>query len=129
MHNWMINDSELRRYAIEAQRERGDAMIRAVYLAAVALDSAKTAVVQAVKGSVTELYRTIRRAHERRRNIADLQRLNDRLLSDIGVSRSEIASVVDEALDGAPRSLAEVRHLPRPGRSGPAAPERFRKAA
>ena len=129
MHYWLINDSNLRRVAIAAERERGDAMIRAVYLGVVAIDAAKVAVVEAVTSGVPRLYRSIQRTLERRRAVADLQRLNDRLLSDIGIHRSEISAVVDETLDGAPRSLAEVRHLPRPGRSPTAAPERYREAA
>jgi uncharacterized protein YjiS (DUF1127 family) len=52
-----------------------------------------------------DLWTAIRRAQLRRRAIAELSALDDRLLRDIGISRGEIRT----AADGTPRAPAPAR--------------------
>lgn len=63
-----------------------------------------------------DLWTAIRRRHERRRAIAELSALDDRLLKDIGISRSQIRT----AAEGTRASARAAR--PRAPAQAPCAP-------
>jgi uncharacterized protein YjiS (DUF1127 family) len=64
------------------------------------------------------------RAHRRRVAIGELTALGDRTLADLGLSRGDISSVVNELLDNAPRT--RIRTLPRQAPAPARAPARRR---
>jgi uncharacterized protein YjiS (DUF1127 family) len=56
-------------------------------------------------GTLYELWTAIRRAQLRKRAVAEVSALDDRLLRDIGLSRAEIRG----AVDGTPRAQEAAR--------------------
>ncbi len=74
-----------------------------------------------IRGAVPlHAFEGLRRWHKRRKAIAELSTLDDRMLRDIGISRGEIREVVDaqlrhEAEADAAAKAAEPRPAPAPG--------------
>lgn len=58
-----------------------------------------------VGGGIAKLVDVVRAAHRRRVAMAELSALDNRMLADIGISRSEIAGAVASASGFMPRSL------------------------
>ena len=67
--------------------------------------------VDAVITGATRLAGTLARWRERRRSVAELSRLSDHMLKDIGVSRGEIRAAVDGLLDAPKARPAGRPHL------------------
>ncbi len=72
------------------------------------------------------LYRRFKQARERRVAIAELRRLDERTLKDIGIERSEIPLIVEQLLkrreaDGEPQRAYPLRALVAPAARGAAA--------
>ncbi len=67
--------------------------------------------IDALATGAARLTSAIARWRERRRSIAELSRLSDHMLKDIGVSRGEIRAVVDGLLDAPKARPAGRPHL------------------
>ena len=70
---------------------------------------------RAVTASVRGLFETLRRFRRERETYHNLSRLSDRMLQDIGISRSEIGSVAQAAAVAPPEAgltIAELRRIP-----------------
>lgn len=65
--------------------------------------------VTALGSTITGAAAAIAKCRQRGLAIRELSELDDRMLKDIGISRSEIRSVVTELLDGTPRRPNDVR--------------------
>jgi uncharacterized protein YjiS (DUF1127 family) len=62
-----------------------------------------------ISGGVARLINAIRAAHRRRVAIDELSALDNRMLADIGISRSEIRAAVASASGFVPRAVASSR--------------------
>ncbi len=62
-----------------------------------------------ISGGVAKLINAIRAAHRRRVAIDELSALDNRMLADIGISRSEIRAVVTGASGFVPRAVSSAR--------------------
>ena len=101
MYHWTYSDEDLQRAIVRGQHERAKAFSGAV-------DGAVAGIVWLVAAGIAaavRLARAIRDQIARHRAIGELQRLDGRLLKDIGIDRSEIVSVVDalQSPDGGER--------------------------
>ena len=80
--------------------------------------------------TLANLFSAVREWRRLRADARALERLDDRTLRDIGLSRSEIGSAVHEAANGLPTRLARgARRLPAPANVGFGAPAERRHAA
>ena len=78
-----------------------------------------------IQRNIMAIIAPMRRGRRRRAAIADLEGLTDQLLADIGISRDEIARVVDGLASGDAR--AALPQVPVAGVEGPR--EELRRAA
>jgi uncharacterized protein YjiS (DUF1127 family) len=117
MYLWLLGNPDLTKQLVATQNARSEAMSRAGYLVITALERAVVSGAGALASGYRSLARSVAKHRRRREAIAQLRSLDDRLLSDIGVARGEIAGLVDSALDRGPLTLAELRGLPQPARS------------
>jgi uncharacterized protein YjiS (DUF1127 family) len=62
-----------------------------------------------ISGGFARLVNAIRAAHRRRLAIDELSALDNRMLADIGISRSEIRAVVTGASGFVPRAVSSAR--------------------
>ncbi len=58
---------------------------------------------------IMNVYRHLRQWHKRRKAIRELAALDDRLLNDIGIERSEIERLVDGRAKSSPSAAAACR--------------------
>lgn len=58
---------------------------------------------------IINVYRNLRQWHRRRKAIRELAALDDRLLNDIGIERSEIERLVDGRTKSSPSAAAACR--------------------
>jgi len=58
---------------------------------------------------IMNVYRHLRQWHKRRKAIRELAALDDRLLNDIGIERSEIERLVDDRAKSSPSAAAACR--------------------
>lgn len=80
--------------------------------------------------TLSNLLSALREWRRRRGDARALERLDDRTLRDIGLTRSEIGSAVFEAASGLPTRMRRGGHpLPAPANSGFGAPTERRRAA
>jgi uncharacterized protein YjiS (DUF1127 family) len=115
-----------------ALRELGGALLRpwqVVFASAAAHAAELTAVALATAG---KWWRAYARWRERRAAVRELHALDDRMLRDLGISRSEIEWVVwsQEAsrVRAASKATSRRQHGPATGRSTPAKPQNVGKA-
>ena len=93
-----------------------------------ALARAGSAVVRFFARNVSGAWRRIAHAGARRRTIAQLSRLDDHMLADIGISRARIPLIAQELAE-APRGEAPRPDLRRDVRVAPSPPEHHGEAA
>jgi uncharacterized protein YjiS (DUF1127 family) len=90
---------------------RADSLARAGYLAIDRIGRLADTTLRPIIDLGGRVIAALIRARRRRGAIDELSALDDRTLADIGLSRGDIGSVVNELLDDAPRT--RVRTLPR----------------
>ena len=107
MDHWSISPPELERYLRRAHQERAQMFAKLSRHAAVGLAQLVREAVTIAGDIGRSAWRRIVRWHLRRAAVRDLMWLDDRLLRDIGLRRSDIHSVVYGILNAAPPSLSD----------------------
>ena len=101
MYDWILTDPELSRHIQRVRRERAITITRVSYRAIVSIERAVVAVLGGVFKLGRSLWGAYRANGQRRAAIAQLRRLDDKSLQDIGLHRGEIRSVVEGMLSHA----------------------------
>ena len=125
MYVWFLSDSDLTRELIAGRTARADALTRAAYRVVTLAATAVSQVIQLAERAVQSY------GHWRRRGAAirTLRGLDDRLLHDIGVDRSEIWRVADGGAERGPIGLDELARLEAEQQARPEPVDDFRRAA
>ena len=95
MYQWTYSDEELHRAIQRGRHERALAFGAGVSHATIGATIGIERLILAPLGAALWLLRALRTRLTRSRAIGELQRLDDRMLKDIGIGRGEIASVVE----------------------------------
>ena len=107
MDHWAISTPEMERYLRRAHQERAQMFTKLSRHAAVALAQLVREAVTIAGDIGRSAWRRIVRWHLRRAAVRDLMWLDERLLRDIGLRRSDIYSAVYGILNAAPPSLSD----------------------
>ncbi len=99
MYHWLVSNPEYARYYGTGRRLHAEAVAHGGAVAAKGLAGLPAIALAAA----VRLYRGWQLRRARRRAIGELQVLDDRMLKDIGVSRSEIPALVEATLATAER--------------------------
>lgn len=91
MYQWTYSDEELQRAILRGRNERALAFTAGVSHLAIGIER----LILAPVAAGLWLFRALREQLARARAIGELQRLDDRMLKDIGIGRGEIASVIE----------------------------------
>ncbi|MGF1608257.1 MAG: DUF1127 domain-containing protein [Kiloniellales bacterium] len=114
MNLWFLSNPEMTSSLLAGRQARNDAIARVSTLTVAAANRLVVTIAGAAVAWSRALLRAIERDTERRRSIAALRGLDQRMLRDMGIDRSEIMGVVEGRLHRRAASLAELRGLPRP---------------
>ena len=69
---------------------------------------------RAIAATLRGFFEVLRRVHRRRKTYRELSRLDDRMLKDIGLSRSEIGGVAQTLAEESPEvglTIADIRQI------------------
>ena len=117
MYLWHFANPELTQAVILGRDARADALRGAAYAAVRGGQAAAVGLTSGIAAGLRAALRWYRKRRAARATIGELRALNDRMLADIGLHRSEIRSVVTEVYQG---TTAERRRS-RGSQSAPAA--------
>ena len=107
MDHWSISTPEMERYLRRTRQERSQMFAKLSRHAAVGLAQLVREPVTIAGDIGLSTWRRIVRWHLRRAAVRDLMSLDDRLLRDIGLRRSDIHSVVYGILNAGPPTLSD----------------------
>ena len=98
MYLWLLSNPEITHELVVGRGQRAEAMSRAAYGAITGIDDLVARAAGTALAGLRAVSAALGRRRRRRRAIAELGVLNDRMLKDIGIDRSEIASAVSESM-------------------------------
>ena len=107
MSLWFMSNPDLTHALIVDREQRSDAAGRAVYR----IVSGGVAAVSQLARLIGRLGQAYGRWQRRRAAMWSLQSLDNRLLGDMGIARSDIRRIVDATLDHGPLSVPELAEL------------------
>ena len=98
MYLWLLSNSDITHHLVVGRGLRAEAMSRAAYGAITGIEDLAARATGTAAGVLRAASAALARWRRRRQAIAELGALNDHMLNDIGIDRSEIASAVTESL-------------------------------
>ena len=107
MYLWFMSNPDLTYRLIAGREAHADALVRASYRIFGGVEAVLTWLGRLAEASV----RAYGRWRRRRLAIRTLQGLDDRLLGDIGVARSDIRRIAEETAEHGPMTVPELAQM------------------